>query len=123
MKTAVWLCSLIMGSVLTLSAQDITGNIGGTILDPSGAAVGGAKVTLTNTERNQVMRVITTDSTGSYSAPLLPVSPQGYTIKVEAKGFKTESRTKVILNVSDDLRQNFTLTVGAVTETVEVVAE
>src|SRR4051794_21527840 len=102
MKTAVWLSSLILGSVLTLSAQDITGNIGGTILDPSGAAVSGAKITVTNTERNQVMRTLTTDSTGSYSAPLLPVSPEGYIIKVEAPGFKTETRTKIVLNVSDD---------------------
>src|SRR5674476_223152 len=67
-----------------LLAQDISGNIRGTILDPSGATVANAKVTVTNTDRNQVVRVVTTDSTGSYSVPIIPVGI--YSIKVEAAG-------------------------------------
>ena len=47
-----------------LIAQDISGTIGGTILDPSGATVPNAKVTITNTDRNQVVRTITTDAIG-----------------------------------------------------------
>ena len=93
-----------------LIAQDNSGNIGGTILDPSGATVANAKVTVTNTDRNQVVRIVTTDPTGSYSIPFIPVGT--YAIKVEATGFKTEDRTGVILNVSDDLRINFKLQVG-----------
>jgi hypothetical protein len=104
-----------------LLAQDISGNIGGTILDPSGATVANAKVTVTNTDRNQVVRTVTTDPTGSYSVPIIPVGT--YAIKVEAAGFKAEDRTGVVLNVSDDLRINFRLQVGAVSETVEVRAE
>src|SRR5664279_2619090 len=101
-----------------LIAQDNSGNIGGTILDPSGATVANAKVTVTNSDRNQVVRTVTTDATGSYSVPIIPVGT--YSIKVEAAGFKTEDRTGIILNVSDDLRINFRLQVGAVSETVEV---
>ena len=86
-----------------LIAQDISGTIGGTILDPSGATVPNAKVTVTNTDRNQVVRVITTDATGTYSAPLIPVGQ--YSVKVEVKGFKTETRTAITLNVSDDLKR------------------
>src|ERR1039458_5479139 len=56
-----------------LVAQDISGTIGGTILDPSGATVPSAKVTITNTDRNQVLRTITTDPSGTYSA-LTPAS-------------------------------------------------
>jgi hypothetical protein len=104
-----------------LIAQDNSGNIGGTILDPSGATVVNAKVTVTNTDRNQVVRIVTTDSTGSYSVPIIPVGT--YSIKVEATGFKAEDRTGVALNVSDDLRINFKLQVGAISETVEVKAE
>src|SRR5665811_545775 len=104
-----------------LLAQDISGNIGGTILDPSGATVANAKVTVTNMDRNQVVRTVTTDPTGSYSVPIIPVGT--YAIKVEAAGFKAEDRTGIILNVSDDLRINFRLQVGAVSETVEVKAE
>jgi len=74
-----------------LIAQDNSGNIGGTILDPSGATVANAKVTVTNTDRNQVVRIVTTDPTGSYSIPIIPVGT--YAIKVEATGFKAEDRT------------------------------
>src|ERR1700686_3450581 len=94
-----------------LIAQDNSGNLGGTILDPSGATISNAKVTVTNTERNQVVRTVTTDPTGSYSVPIIPVGT--YSIKVEAAGFKTEDRTGVVLNVSDALRLNFRLLVGA----------
>src|SRR4029453_9883665 len=74
-----------------LVAQDNSGNIRGTILDPSGATVADAKVTVTNTDRNQVVRIVTTDPTGSYSVPIIPVGT--YAIKVEATGFKAEDRT------------------------------
>jgi len=97
-----------------LFAQDNSGNIGGTILDPSGATVANAKITVTNTDRNQVVRIVSTDPTGSYSIPVIPVGI--YSIRVEAAGFKTEDRTGVIVNVSDDLRFNFFFKDAATTE-------
>lgn len=121
MKRFVLILGVVACVATGLVAQDNSGNIGGTILDPSGAAVANAKVTVTNSERNQVVRVVTTDSTGSYAVPIIP---QGiYSIKVEATGFKTEERIGIILNVSDDLRHNFRLTVGAISETIEVKAD
>jgi len=98
-----------------------SGAIGGTILDPSGATVPNAKVTVTNSDRNQVIRTMTTDSTGSYAAPFIPVGL--YSIKVEASGFKTEERTGVVVNVSDDIRLNIKLQVGATNDTVIVLAD
>src|ERR1035438_7468449 len=103
-----------------LFAQDISGTIGGTILDPSGATVPDAKVTITNTDRNQVLRTITTDPSGTYSAPLIPVGQ--YSVKVEVKGFKTETRTGIAVNVNDDLKINITLQVGSMTDVVTVEA-
>src|ERR1035437_10196797 len=103
-----------------LIAQDISGTIGGNIRDPSGATVPGAKVTITNTDRNQVLRTITTDPTGAYSAPLIPVGQ--YSVKVEVNGFKTETRTAIALNVSDDLKINIILQVGSMTDVVTVEA-
>jgi hypothetical protein len=103
-----------------LVAQDISGTIGGTILDPSGATVPSAKVTITNTDRNQVLRTITTDPSGTYSAPLIPVGQ--YSVKVEVKGFKTETRTGIAVNVNDDLKINITLQVGSMTDVVTVEA-
>jgi Carboxypeptidase regulatory-like domain len=121
MRKAIYLCLLILLAGLLLPAQDNSGSIGGTILDPSGSTVPNAKVTITNTDRNQVVRTITTDATGSYAAPFIPVGI--YSIKVEVPGFKTEDRTGIVLNVADDLRINIKLQVGATTETVEVTAE
>lgn len=101
-----------------LMAQDISGTIEGSVLDPSGAAVPKAKVSITNTDRNQVVRTITTDNSGIYSAPLIPIG--NYSIRVEAAGFKTNTRTGIVLNVNDDLKINLKLDVGSVSETVEV---
>src|ERR1035441_3348934 len=111
MKPILSVFMLIACVAAGLIAQDISGTIGGTLLDPSGATVPNAKVTVTNTDRNQVVRVITTDATGTYSAPLIPVGQ--YSVKVEVKGFKTETRTAIALNVSDDLNINVTLQVGS----------
>jgi hypothetical protein len=115
--------TLMLATCVTtaLRAQDISGTIGGTILDPSGAAVPKAKVTVTNTDRNQVVRETTTDESGVYSAPLLPVG--NYSIKVDSQGFRPEERTGIVLNVNDNLKINISLQVGAATEAVEVHAE
>jgi hypothetical protein len=99
-------------------AQDISATIQGSILDPSNAPVPHAKVSVKNVDRNQVVRTITSDAAGNYSAPLIPIG--NYSIHVEATGFKAEDRTGIVLNVSDDLKINITLQVGAITETVEV---
>ncbi len=118
------LASLLFLSIacftMALFGQDITGTIEGTVLDPTGAAVPKAKVTVTNTDRNQALRVLTTDSNGVYSAVLLPIGH--YSVKAEAPGFKAEVQTGIVLNVNDVLKINLTMEVGAVTETVEVAA-
>src|SRR5215469_6520125 len=92
-------------------AQDLTGTIEGSVLDPAGAVVAKAKVTITNTERNQVVRTAMTSDTGIYSAPFLPVGT--YSVKVEAAGFKTHEQSQIVINVADVLKINFTLQVGA----------
>ncbi len=118
MRKITCACLLAIAGAAFLAAQDPSATIGGTVLDPSGAAVSGAKITVTNTDRNQVIRQVTTETAGTYSAPLLPIG--NYSLKVEAAGFKTESRTGIVLNVNDDLRINIALQVGAVSDTVEV---
>ena len=110
---------LICASLATVAmAQEVTGTINGTILDPSGLGVPTAKVIITNTDRNQVSRTITTDTSGVYSAPFLPVG--NYSVTAGAAGFKTETRSAIALNVNDVLKINMTMQVGAMTETVEI---
>jgi hypothetical protein len=103
---------------IPLAAQDISGTIEGSVLDPSGAAVANAKVTVTNTDRNQTAREITTGPSGTYSAPQIPAGH--YALNVEAAGFKTATRKDIVLNVKDDIKVNVYLEVGAVSETVNV---
>jgi hypothetical protein len=118
MKRLLWACALATAVAACLTAQDISATIGGTVLDASGGGVPNAKVTITNTDRNQVVREGSTETAGTYSAPLLPIG--NYSIKVEVAGFKTETRTGIVLNVNDNLKINIALQVGAVVETVEV---
>jgi hypothetical protein len=111
---------VLAAGVLTIPvcAQDISGTVEGTVLDPSGSTVANAKVTVTNTDRNQVLREITTGASGIYSAPLIPVGH--YEVSVEASGFKAAVRKDIVLNVNDDIKLNVSLEVGALSERVEV---
>jgi hypothetical protein len=99
-------------------AQEVTGSIVGTVADSKGGVVPNAKVTITNTDQQIVVRTLTTDERGQYAAPLLPVGR--YSVTVEIAGFKKVMQSRFVLNVSDKLAVNFTLEVGAVTETVSV---
>jgi outer membrane receptor protein involved in Fe transport len=116
--------SILLGALFALPiacvAQDITGSIAGTVVDASGAGVPAAKVTVTSTERNQVVRTTNSDSSGNYSAPLLPVGL--YSVEVEAKGFKKSLQKNITLNVNDQLTVNVKLEVGDVQQEITVEA-
>jgi len=97
-------CLFIAASVAaSMFAQDISGTIEGSVLDPTGAVVPKAKVTITNTDRKQVVRTLETNDTGVYSAPFLPIG--NYAVKVGATGFKTDERTGIVLGSSAILMQ------------------
>ena len=121
MKKLLSACVLAGILAACLAAQDNYGTIGGTVLDPTNSAIPKAKVVVTNTDRNQVIRTVTADASGVYSAPLLPIGT--YSLRVEAAGFRAESRTGIVVNVADELKINITLQVGAVSDVVEVTAQ
>src|SRR5258707_2564153 len=114
------LLTALLAVPLACVGQDITGSIAGTIVDASAAGVPGAKVTVTATERNQVVRTTSTDASGNYSAPLLPVGL--YSVEVEAKGFKKSLQKNITLNVNDQLTVNVKLEVGDVQQAITVEA-
>lgn len=93
------------------SAQEITGDIRGIVRDSSGAVVSGARVDVVNTDRNAVIRSLTTDASGAYVAPLLP--PGHYKVTVTAAGFQQYNATDIVLNVNDRRVIDVTLAVGA----------
>src|SRR5437016_8164862 len=123
MLGAAWLAfvGLIIALALPLAshAQD-TGEISGTVTDKSGAAVVGAEVVITNTV-GSLTRTTTTNADGAYVVAGLPGAT--YNISVTAKGFQKYSATKVVLDVAQKIRVDVQLTVGAVTEVVEVTGE
>lgn len=118
MKSVIRLVLLVSLCGYSLPAQTITASIAGTVVDATGAVVPGAKVTITDTERNHVARAISSDAAGGYSAPLLPIGT--YSVAVEAKGFKTTTRVGVVLNVNDKATVNLSLQIGDVTGQVTV---
>lgn len=96
-----------------------TAQIGGIVTDPSGAAIAGATVTATQTD-TALKRTVTTNSTGAYSLPNLPVGP--YQLEVSAQGFRTYVRTGIMLQVAESPVMNATLTLGPVSNQIQVEA-
>ena len=71
------IAGMLLGLAGASVAQVITGTISGTVKDSSGAVVPGATVTVTNTDKNIVVRTVKADAVGAYTAPLLrPVDLQ-----------------------------------------------
>jgi hypothetical protein len=101
-------------------AQMNAGTILGTVVDASGGAVPGAKITITNTG-TQISKTLQTDSTGSYSVPTL--IPGNYEVAAEKAGFQTSLRSGIVLQIDQKARVDLTLQVGAVTQTVEVTGQ
>jgi hypothetical protein len=109
---------LTLLSASTLGAQVTTGTILGTVRDNTGAVVAGAVVVVTETNKGTSQNY-QTDETGGYNAPFLV--PGTYSVAVEQQGFKKEVRTGIVVQVDQKARIDFTLSVGAVTETISVV--
>jgi outer membrane receptor protein involved in Fe transport len=111
---------LLHGLAAVTFAQDITARIDGQVLDPAGAVVMGATVTLTNTKTGEVRTVESNDG-GNYTFTLIP--PGIYDLSVKAQGFKEYLSKGLELNVNDRKTINIPLETGAVSESVTVTAE
>ena len=113
------LIGLISLCVSVTVAQSTTGTLRGQVLDPSGAAVSGIQVVVTN-EATGVSQTVTTTSAGTFNLPR--VLPGRYTVTVEGKGFKRYvSRGTPVLADQDNVA-DVRLEVGTASETVEVSA-
>ncbi|MEO7271659.1 MAG: carboxypeptidase regulatory-like domain-containing protein [Vicinamibacterales bacterium] len=111
---------LLLGPVRPAGAQSVTGTILGTVTDPSGAIVSGAKVTILN-EGTALTRTVTSDTSGEYTAPSLPTGR--YTVLSEMTGFKALSLSNIEVGVDQRVRIDLKLEVGAMTESVSITAE
>jgi hypothetical protein len=103
--------------VVSVRAQSPSATVNGLVLDPSGAVIVGADVIAVN-DATGVRYSVRTNSDGIYVVTNLP--PGRYRLQVAKIGFKTLVKPDIILNVQDALAINFTLPVGAASETVTV---
>jgi len=103
-----------------LFAQSDRGVITGTVSDATGGVVGGATVTVTN-QATGVSSKASTNTSGTYTIPFLP--PGVYTITAEQPGFKKHVIEKVNVVLGESTRQDISLQVGEITQSVEVLAE
>jgi hypothetical protein len=118
--TALAVAGLLACFATLASAQEITGSFVGTVRDPSGLPIPGAKVTITDAEKKIVVRTLTTNEQGQFSAPLLPVGT--YDIAAEAQSFKKQVATGVNLHLNQRRGVDFTLELGNISDTVTVTA-
>jgi hypothetical protein len=101
------------------SAQGITGSITGTVLDSSGAVVGGATVTALHVETNEA-RIVQSSDAGTYTVTQLP--PGHYDVKVEKPGFKLYEQKGITLTIDQVAEIDARLQVGSQQESVEVTS-
>ena len=116
---ALSIALLFYSAVATFAQTTIsTGSIQGTVTDPSGAIVSGAKVTIRNKQTSQTSET-TTNSSGSFASGAL--NPGNYVVRIEARGFRT-LEMPLIVQVNTTSAANAKLTLGESAEVVEVQA-
>jgi len=120
-KILIILTILVIAVMATpsLMAQSlISGDLTGTVMDPSGAVVSGATVSLQSAATGE-SRKTTTSSSGGYRFSLLP--PGSYTITVSAQGF-SKAETRASVSVGQTNIADVKMAVGATSQTVEVTS-
>src|SRR5687768_16224032 len=108
--------ALVILSAAPAHAQ--TAQIAGTVTDPSKAVVPGATLTIVNADTNDT-RVAVSNDRGQYNVPFLPSGR--YTVKCELIGFQAMRREGVLLETDQEVRVDFALTAGELTESVTVL--
>jgi outer membrane receptor protein involved in Fe transport len=124
-RRSIWaglavLCLLCGLKTSTTMAQAVFGSVLGTVTDPQGSAVSGAKVTVTSATKNTAVET-TTNESGNYEVTHL--IPDTYKIRIEAPGFKVTDIPSVQVSADASAHVDATMQVGSVTQSVEVTGE
>jgi carboxypeptidase family protein len=117
---AVAICTYCL-SLGALAQGGATGAITGTVQDASGSVITGAKVSVTSEATGQTVRQLTTDSSGVFTAGLLPVG--SYAVEVSAPGFTTTKFPGIEVRITETTRMTAPLKVTGGKEVVEVQSE
>jgi hypothetical protein len=113
------LAFLSIASSAVMAQMAGTGIVGGTITDPSGAALAGATVTLTDAATSSERTTVTNEA-GRYLFP--NVQPGTYDVTINKAGFRQARLSKQVVNVGSEVSLNVKMELGAVSQTVEVTA-
>jgi outer membrane receptor protein involved in Fe transport len=111
---------VLTAAPITLLAQTDTGSLDGRVFDEQKAGMPGVTVTAKNTATG-LTRTVQSGATGTYHFPSLPAGT--YDLTAEIQGFSQQVRKAVIVQVASQTSADFTMKVGAVTETVVVTGE
>jgi hypothetical protein len=111
---------LVAGMAAFPQAQSTSGDVKGSVLDPSGLAIAKAKLTITNPDR-AITRATDSDSSGEFNLPLLP--PGAYRLRVEAQGFTTKVIDGLVVRVGDTVSLVVQMSVTGVTTEISVQAD
>ena len=117
MRAALALIAVLGLCFATAQAQTVTGAVTGTVTDPSGAVVSGAKITAHNLDTG-VNTPTTTNATGFYRIEFLPIGR--YEVTIEAGGFTSEKIAPFKLEVLQTANFNVKLSVGGGATTVAI---
>ena len=115
----LWTSLIAVATMLPVSAQTSKALVSGIVTDGSGAAIANAKITITDTQRNQDFRS-ETNSSGVYR--IIELTPSIYRVTAEAAGFRTYVLDSLPLSTQQNATLNIKLEIGAVTERVQVTA-
>ncbi|MGA8730826.1 MAG: TonB-dependent receptor [Terracidiphilus sp.] len=110
------ICMLLLGSLAIATAQE-NGTISGQVTDQSGAAVPNVTITVTHETTGAVR---TTQSSGSGFYEISGLAVGSYNLKAVAAGFKTFTKTGIVMDVAATVRADVSLQVGSVSESVTV---
>jgi hypothetical protein len=114
-------CVLLLPNIRRATAQTAaTGALGGTITDPSGALVPGAKVRVTSRASGEV-RTAQSGARGGYLVPLLP--PGSYSVTVSKNGFETSNDPSIQVEVTQTATLNVRMQIGPTGQTVSVTSD
>ncbi|HEV7522535.1 MAG TPA: TonB-dependent receptor, partial [Candidatus Angelobacter sp.] len=116
----VFLACLLLSGMVYAQGVGASGDIRGTVTDPSGAVVTSANVTATDLAKG-IKHTVTTDSNGQFR--LTGLQPATYSLSVSKSGFQSEVAKNVVVNVGQTSTVDFPMKVSQVSEQVEVTAE
>ncbi len=119
-KTCILLLALLCVIATAVYSQTTSGSMSGTVSDPNGAVIPGAKVVATHEPTKRDYETVTT-AAGLYVFPTLPAGP--YTVTVTQPGFKKNVQTNIEIRVALRNTLDVKLEIGDVAESVEVKAE